>query len=611
MKRKTYTKIASLGVLMCVPAMWMACTDTWNEHFDVQGDAIASKSSLLGNIAGDEKLGNFLKVVEAVGADDMLNSAQQYTVWAPRDLSAAQVDSVIAVYEQDKAAGRKLKDNRAMTQFIQNHISLFSRPISSMTDDTIKMLNNKYMHLVGQNAMSGMLQGRPFNEATITNNGILYKIDAPLTFAPNVREYLEQSANLDSIMQFVKGFDEYILDENSSVAGGVVDGETVYLDSVTYLTNRVLSQYGYIQREDSTYMFIAPTNELWEKQFKQYKSYFTYNQMVPNGDSLSSHLAKEAIICGRFFNISKNNRFNRAPLDSLCNTSYYQYQEHMPRTNVYYSPYQGILAGLTPIDCSNGVVYVDNEGVIPSASTFFTRTETPCYYSSNYIIPKDDKTNKETQSATGMIYEQYDSTNTTLLKRYNYLYVTNTASATGHGEIEFKIPEVMSNVYYNMYLVTAPDMATKLPLWLQAGIRLADEKGSFTNTQGKDIPVEWFENPNPVTPEKYEDYVYMTQNTSNIERCYVGSGTKMDTILLQSAITFPYSSYGSSIDPTVKVTVKSFGPSSSSIREKKYTRRLRLSEIILIPFESEDAAKEKANDLDSFNDDKLQANLEK
>ncbi len=605
MKRKTYTKIASIGMLMCMPAMWMSCTDTWNEHFDVQSDAIASKSSLLGNMIDDEKLGNFLKVVKAVEADDMLNSAQQYTVWAPRDLTDAQVDSVIAVFEQDKAAGRKLKDNRAMTQFIQNHISLFSRPVSSMTNDTIMMLNKKYMHFVGQNATSGTLQGHVFNEGAMTNNGMLYKIDAPLPFAPNVREFLEQRSDLDSISKFLKSFDEYILDENSSVAGGVVDGETVYLDSVTYLTNDLLSRYGYIQREDSSYMFIAPTNDLWEKQYEQYRQYFTYNQMVPNGDSLTSHLAKEAIVCGRFFNVSKNNEYNRAPQDSLCNTSYSQYQEQMPRTNVYYAPQQGILSGLTPVDCSNGVVYVDDSGVIPSSSTFFTRTDMPCYYSSYYNIPKDDK-NKELQSATSMIHEVYDSTNTVLLKRYNYLYVMNSATSTGHGEMEFKIPNVMSNVYYNIYLVTVPDVTKNLPSWFQAGQRVADEKGSFTNTQGKEKDVEWFNNPNPATPEKYADYDDMVKGGA-IERCYVASGVKVDTVLLQTAMTFPYSNYNIT-DPTVKLTIKSYGPTAQ--REKKYTRRLRLSEIILVPFESEDEARAMANDLDSFNDDKLQANKE-
>ncbi len=607
MKRKVYTKIASLGVLMCMPAMWISCTDTWNEHFDAQGDAVASKSSLLANIAGDEKLGNFLRVVEAIGADDMLSSAQQYTVWAPRDLTAAQVDSIIAVYEQDKAGGRKLKDNRAMTQFIQNHISLFSRSISSMTNDTIPMLNNKYMHLVGHSATSGTLQGHAFNEAIITNNGMLYKIDAPLTFAPNVREYLEQHSELDSISHFLKSFDKYYLDENASVAGGVVDGETVYLDSVTYLTNDILSKFGYIQREDSLYMFVAPTNELWKNQLEQYRQYFTFTQMIPNADSLASHLAKESIIRGRFFNISKNNKYNRAPQDSLCNTMYVNQQKHMPRTNVFYAPRQGILSGLTPVACSNGTVYVDNSGIIPHARTFFTRTDMPCYYSSYYNIPKD-KNNKEQQSVLSMTHEVYDTTGTTLLKKFDYLYVTDITTGKGHGEMEFKIPDVMSNVYYNIYLVTVPDMDKHLPSWFQSGLRIADEKGSFTNSRGDERSVEWFDNPNPVTPEKYADYDEMLK-AKNVERCYVASGEKVDTVLLQTAIKFPYANYGlSNPDPTVKLTIKSFGLSSPA--ETKYTRRLRLCEIILVPFENEDEAKAKANDLDSFNDDKLQENQE-
>ncbi len=593
------TKIAYLGA-MVVPMMWMSCSDTWNEHFDAKDDTMASRGSLLEHISADASLNSFRRVVEAIGAEDMLNSPQQYTVWAPKGLTEVQADSIVQIYQTDVEAGRKWKDNRAVTQFLQNHIALYSRSVSSLTNDTVSMLNNKYMHLVGTSSTSGTLQGNAFGEATLSNNGILYKIENPMRFAPNVREYIEQNTRFDSLANFMVQFDEYVLDENSSVSGGVVDGKTVYLDSVTYLNNRILANYGYIQREDSTYMLVAPTNEVWKKEYDKFKKYFTYTTAVPNADSLSDVNTKLSIIRGRFFNTSLRSRYNQAPQDSLCNTFYSLLQQHNPRQNVYYNPFaaDGILNGLTKVECSNGEVYVDTEGKIPATSTFFGRMDIPCNASSIYTVPVNATTNAETMNIANGSYEVYDTLTNELKHTYQYVQVTAKLSSE-HTRLEYQIPNVLSNCYYNIYLVTAPG---NLPLWFQASQVMARENGTFPTS------AEYFDNPNPVTEGSVENSKeILSQRNSN--RCYVSSTEKMDTILIQSAVSYPYSNLDTS-DPTVKLTIQSFGPSSGSKREKIYTRTLRLNELIFIPFESKEEAEAAANDLDAFNDEKLQANKE-
>ena len=88
----------------------------------------------------------------------------------------------------------------------------------------------------------------------------------------------------------------------------------------------------------------------------------------------------------------------------------------------------------------------------------------------------------------------------------------------------------------------------------------------------------------------------------------MASATKVDTILIQKAVQFPYSSVGLE-EGTVKLKFLHFGPSSSA--DKIYTRTLSLNEIILVPFETEKEAEEAADDLDAFNDDLLEANRKK
>ena len=96
---------------------------------------------------------------------------------------------------------------------------------------------------------------------------------------------------------------------------------------------------------------------------------------------------------------------------------------------------------------------------------------------------------------------------------------------------------------------------------------------------------------------------------SNSTRCYVASEAKVDTILIQSGVQFKYSAYGLD-NGVVKMTVRSFGPSNASYREKVYTRTLRLNEIILVPFETKEEAEEAADNIEAFNDEILEANKE-
>ncbi len=211
-------------LLAGAPMLWSACTDDWNEHYDVLPGGMAEQPSLLEKIQADPNLANFYRVITTIGGAETLNSPQQLTVWAPLSMTEKQADSVINVYREDEAAGVKLIDNRAIKQFMQNHVALYARPISSLTDTNIVMLNKKYMRLVGKSATEGSLENNPFNAMEICNNGILYKTQNMQTFYPNIREYAELNG-MDSIAVFLKQYDKYTLDETASVEGGIIDGK--------------------------------------------------------------------------------------------------------------------------------------------------------------------------------------------------------------------------------------------------------------------------------------------------------------------------------------------------------------------------------------------------
>lgn len=622
MKKNKISKYMAAALLAGAPLLWSACTDTWDSHYDVTNGGMADQPSLLANIQKDPDLANFARVIKAIGAEDMLNSPQQLTVWAPVGLTSAQADSIIAVYQADQASGLKYEDNKAITQFLQNHISLYTHSLSSLTNDTIKMLNKKYMWLQGKSATTGSLSaisGADENKITdllLCNNGLLYKTDNKQNFFPNVREFIDQSTQLDSLSNFIKSFDEYELDEKSSVAGGIVDGKTIYLDSVTILSNKLLSNYGFIQREDSIYTMLAPTNEVWKELYDKYINYYNYNPNVNKYDSLADANVKRRIIEGRFFNTSRDWRYNRDYVmgnkDSICNTSYYERQAHNPRLDVYYKPDETIFAGLQKTECSNGFIYVDNKGTIPAESTFFGRKDVSAYFGSYYEIPKNSN-NEETMNVVTRIYQSpYKYTVTEgedgepivkvdEWKEYSYAQVT---PKTGKDvNLEYTLPDVLSGCYYNIYVVTVPNVSNYLPCWFRVSNRIMKADGKFPTSE------TYYSNPNPITAAtEGVDNVDVILKQSNNDRCFVASATKVDTILVQKAVQFPYSSYGLE-DGTVKLKFSHFGPSSSV--DKIYTRTLSLNEIILVPFETKEEAEKAADDLDAFNDDLLEANSKK
>ncbi len=577
--------------LLCV--LGVSCTDTWNEHYDVSQGGMSDQPTILENIKADSDLEQFYRVVEAIGAFDLLNSSQQLTVWAPRSLSKAQADSIISVYQNDVNQGLKWEDNKAVSQFLYNHMAQFARTVSSLTNDTVKMMSKKYMVLLGKSSTSGTLDGNVFDGAVLGSNGLLYKTNDMLRFFPNVREYLEQRADLDSVVKFIASFDEYELDEQASVAGGIVDGKTVYLDSVTILTNKFLSSYGYIQREDSTYSFLAPTNGVWDKEYAKYLKYFNYNtKTVLNSDSLADVHAKLCIMMGRFFNTSGSNRYNRHPEDSLVNTMYYERQTHNPRTDVYYKPEQNLLKGLEKVECSNGYAYIDNKGNVSPRSTFFTRNDYSATASRYFQdgIPKDDK-DQPTVSIVPMRLSYTDEDNT-VIKYYDYVSITAEEEAK-HASLTYQLPSTMSNMYYNVYVVTVPSVSTPLPCWFGVKHQELLSSGTFSNLSS-------YANPHPVAESTNVDNLDIIMDNSksrfsatDLQNLFVSSATKVDTILVQSAVKYTYSGYGAG-DGTVKLHFTSMGPASNLYREKIYTRTLRLNEIIFVPFETEEEAKSNA-----------------
>ena len=241
-----YTKV--LGLALAVLA-FNACSDEWDEHYKVQqqGNGV----SLWQTISTDANFSNFKSVLEYCGYDKVLSSSQVFTVFAPTNdkFTMEQAQAQMDIYDQDKERGRKEKENRAIKEFVMNHIALYNHsiPSSAVYNDTIVMMNGKYLALtnntIGEQSFDNGLQ-QPHG------NGILYTVDGKLSYWPNVLEQLEKEDDLTKIAAFFDFYNDYKFIPEQSVAGGIENGQTVYLDSVTRLQNILFDYVGNINNED-------------------------------------------------------------------------------------------------------------------------------------------------------------------------------------------------------------------------------------------------------------------------------------------------------------------------------------------------------------------------
>lgn len=563
--KNRYSK--ALAVLMGV-ALCASCTDTWNDHY-AEGDGGASTGGTLwAALQANPDLSNFASVVKACGYDVTLDGSQAFTVYAPTNahFTSAQADSVIAVFNTNKQQGIRTTDNPAIIQFLRNHISLYKKPVSSLTNDTITMMNGKYQPLT-----STAVGGRAMlSKNAPCSNGVLFTIDGKIDYYPNVYEYLGQDSELDSIYRFLSSYNNYEFSADESVPGDIIDGQTVYRDSVVHLRNSVLSTLGEINSEDSLYWMLAPTNDVWNEKVREYEQYFTYNSTVNKGDSMQHANARMALLRATVFNRHTNT--DAALQDSAASTSATSGEVRMALNKdpygVFYKPYAqgGIFEGLSPVECSNGAVMKTSDFRISPYATFAQTISIEAEYSSNLadnnpIINAEDPLTTVQVDESNPFYSQVSG--------HGYADVMPDLTKVDNDNkptVTYKVNDLLSNMAYDVYVVFAPVLASdtlasaekRLPCRFQGKVMFTDENGmakeyNFNKTatgtqQGR-----------PVSFETRPDIV--------------------DSVLVLSNRTFPFASYGlSETNITVRIISNVLASQTSN-----YSQTMHIDRILFIP----------------------------
>ncbi len=544
---------------LLAPLFLTACAD-WDDHFDADTATLDSqKATLWQNISNKTNLSQFATLLQKVGYQENLSASQTYTVWAPVD-GSFDYDALTAV-----------GNDRLLKQFVQNHVARNNYPATGVLDQNIYMLNEKLMKFSGSGA-DYTIQGIALdgaNENIGSSNGTLHLINNKIPFLQNIYESLnKEEYPLGSISSYFHNYDQRVLDEENSVAGPIVDGEQTYLDSIFYESNTLYSLYrAYINREDSNYTMLMPTDTAWTKartQIAKYYNYvpeFRYTRTNASGndttiivtlkdaEQLKDSLVNYELVSDLFYNnnIGGNTALQELKegatpeCDSLISTKY----------NILYGDdAKGLFTDAKRVDKSNGAIWVtDSIRLRPWLSW------------NPEIVVEAEQYAYKTTNAAGI--ETKRATESGLLSSDRFIEV-KPSTPTAQPYVYFKLPNVRSATY-QLYIVMVPitynnTSADYRPNSFSANIQYCKENGRLSGEE---------------SIKGASGTVFTTSDEARVDTVALGT------------VTFPTSYYGTEGYPYLFIRSR-----YQNKYEGMYERTLRVDCIILRPVELDEYIKE-------------------
>lgn len=372
----------SLWIVSAICLGTISCQKEWDDHYStdyqiVPGNTLAERLKD-GSFGEDAAL--FIEILENTYFTqsgrilpysylDYLDDDQFLTVWVPK-ASALTSDERALYTKKNKSYAENVL---VATRFVTNHIARFSHTVGSNNADEFFMLSKK-RYVSENNAIDDI----PYIEAKCNiacKNGIIHAIDGKLEYRQSIYEFLTTSDDYkDMIGAFLEKYTREEVDIERSVEEDIDEkGRTTYSDSVIIKRNVLLDRYGYIEREDSNYVMVIPTRQVWSDKYDSITKFFEYGYVLGDmseasikaADSLQYYWGQQILMTDMVFNM--NLKYNQSKQDSVLSTRFNANNRKKEKVayHTYYKPYEN--DGLFVKDvirtqkCSNGLVYITDK----------------------------------------------------------------------------------------------------------------------------------------------------------------------------------------------------------------------------------------------------------
>ena len=537
-----------------------SCSDFSDYNDTPVSDVQQAERTLWENISQNDQLSDFATLVKKAGFDDELSQPHYYTVWAPLNgtydaSSLMSADSATVLY-----------------QFVKSHIAEYNHSVSGLVDERIHALNRKSFAFEGDGQYT--YAGQTLRQLNLPNsNGIMHLLDGAARFYPNLYEYLFSCEGIDSVATFFKRYETSVLDTKNSVLGPTINGKQTYIDSVMITSNSLLNRIkAKLDKEDSTYTMLVPTNEAWLAHYDKISKCYNYinttvAQNIDEATSTSSaptasvtvdaaytkdSLTRLHLVSDLVYN--NNNYYNNWLIDDTVEP----YDTLRSTTSGYMTNPQEIMSRVIDRETmSNGTFcLVDSLAFRPWESWCFPLGQSPLYSrtwtGSNTMVYIDN---------TFFDDIKYVPKNPAQ-KQLGYLWVTP-LSNYGKPQLDVKLRNVLSTTY-NIYIVLAPGMDV-----------------------GEDADGNKFLKPNMLDFTLSYCDAKGKLATKKLNQKVVNDPTRVDTLAV-GTFTFPvaYAGLGDNVYPNLKITTD-FGVFDKA-KMAAYTRDFSIISILMRPVELEE-----------------------
>ena len=527
--------IFSQGIVSLI--FLVACSE-WDDHYESDSSILNSQQATLWeNIQANENLSQFASLLKKTGFDILLDASQTYTVWAPLNGSFD--------YETMSSLGNE----RLQKEFVENHIARNNYPASGPVDERIFTLNEKLMRFSGSG--NYIMQGIDVDHANLaSSNGVIHTLKGKIPFMQNI--YQSLNANdypIDSVAAYFHSYDVKKLNERKSVQGPTLNGEITYLDSIFDEHNDLFTRYlAYINREDSNYSMIVPTNEAWRKAKEEVSKYFNFLPSFEFMENTSADQAKKVrinikdvaylkdsvvnmvLMSDLFYN---NNLYDNKKLGSLktgqtlkCDSLY-----GTTGSKIFAEDAARLFENVQRIEKSNGCVWITDSLRMRSWTTWNPE-----------IIVQAENTNM--LASTVSVADQPDRTYIVSgtqnpevsghVSNNTFITVQPISASTNPGVV-FYLPDVRSTTY-SIYMVMVPanivnaNVDKLLPNRFKVTMGYADEKGNNDDKNNKWVAESTF-----TTDSSKIDTLYLGDFT--FPMAYAGTGNYYPYLRVNSAVT--------------------------------------------------------------------------
>jgi hypothetical protein len=386
-----------------------ACTDEWDEHYDVVSFDLPDKT-LTAYIQENPDLTVFSEMLEISGFDIILDASQTYTVWVPVNDALNGVDAT---------------DTKWVQEIVQNHIARSRITSSGIENQSIRMLNGKYI------TFARKASGYSFGNTNVielnlpTSNGLVHVIDGYAPFLKNLWEYIDRTENLDSLRSYLYGQSKEVFDPvNSREIGVNATGQPIY-DTVFIFSNPVLERLGALDSEDSIYTAIMPDNTAWTEAYGRIESFFNFPEDA-GGVQRQREQTQWILVYDMLF---RGRITQPEAMDSLVSTT----------GSVFYDPGY-LFLNAEPETLSNGITYVTDQMPYTDTVSWFKE------------IRVEAENTAGRDHASSIIFPRSSYGSGLDVSNNQYILVDPTSTQP---TVEFSIPNTLSATY-NIYCVFVP-----------------------------------------------------------------------------------------------------------------------------------------------------------